>query len=112
MLALGLYIPPYLATWFKQAAALIEFPKLSGPMPIWHGTVNEAKFYSLCEQARHDGGRLVALWGRDEQMRGASYALHVSLVTTTGMLCLTLPISATAQLTRISVISPVPTAPA
>ena len=73
---------------------IAEFTKLSGPMPIWHGTVNEAKFHSLCEQVRHDGGKLVALCGSDEQTRGASYALHVSLVTATGMLCLALPISA------------------
>jgi len=36
--------------------------------------------------------KLVALWGSDELARDAGYALHVSLVTSIGMLCLTLPL--------------------
>ena len=72
----------------------IKFPKLPGEMPIWHGTVDEAQFRSLCEQVRHDGGKLLALWGSDEQPCGQGYALHVSLVTATGMLCLSLPLTA------------------
>ena len=53
-----------------------------------------AQFRSLCEQVKHDGGRLLALWGSDEQPRGAGYALHVALVTAAGMLCLSLPLDA------------------
>ena len=69
-----------------------KFEKLPGAMPIWHGMVDAAQLRSLCEQVKHDGGKLVALWGSDESTRGAGYALHVSLVTAPGMLCLTLPV--------------------
>lgn len=69
------------------------FPRLPGAMPIWHGTVDAIQFRSLCEQARHGGGKLVALWGSDELARNAGYAVYAALVTATGMLCLTLPLS-------------------
>jgi len=71
-----------------------KFPPLPGAMPIWHGTVDDTQFRSLCEQVKHDGGRLLSLWGSDEQTRGAGYALHVALVDASGMLCLTLPLDA------------------
>lgn len=71
-----------------------KFPRLPGAMPVWHGDVNDSEFRTLCEQVRHDGGKLLAVWGSDEQPRGNGYALHVSLVTAGGMLCLTLPVSA------------------
>ena len=70
-----------------------KYPKLPGTMPIWHGTLDEAQFRNLCEQVRHEGGKLLSLWGSDEQLHGNGYALHVTLVTSTGMLCLSLPIN-------------------
>jgi Ni,Fe-hydrogenase III large subunit/Ni,Fe-hydrogenase III component G len=72
-----------------------KHPRLPGVMPIWHGAVDEAQFRSLCEQVKHDGGKLLALWGSDEQPRGKGYELHIALVTSSGMLCLNLPVSAT-----------------
>jgi Ni,Fe-hydrogenase III large subunit/Ni,Fe-hydrogenase III component G len=71
-----------------------KFPQMPGTMPVWHGTVDEVQFRSLCEEVKHDGGRLVALWGSDEQTRGNGYELHTALVMASGMICLTLPISA------------------
>ncbi|MDD5241643.1 MAG: NADH-quinone oxidoreductase subunit C [Sulfuricella sp.] len=71
-----------------------KFAKLSGPMPVWHGTVDAAQLRSLCEQVERGGGKLLALWGSDELARDAGYAVHISLVTALGMLCLTLPVSA------------------
>ncbi|HUX91872.1 MAG TPA: NADH-quinone oxidoreductase subunit C [Gallionellaceae bacterium] len=71
-----------------------KFPRLPGAMPVWHGEVDEVQFRSLCEQVKHDGGRLLALWGSDEQPRGNGYALHVALVNSAGMLCLTLSVAA------------------
>jgi len=68
------------------------FPKLPGAMPIWHGIVNTQELHSLCEQVKHSGGKLVALWGSDETEGDGNYALHVALVCVTGMLVLTLPI--------------------
>lgn len=69
-------------------------PKLSGAMPIWHGNVDDKQFRILCELVKLDGGRLVALWGSDEQQRGNGFEMHAALVTASGMLCLTLPIDA------------------
>lgn len=71
-----------------------KFPRLPGAMPIWHGTVDETRLRQLCEQVKHDGGRLLALWGSDEQPRGEGYAVHVALVNAAGMLCLSLPLDA------------------
>jgi len=71
-----------------------KFNKLPGAMPVWHGTVDATQFRTLCEQVKHDGGKLVALWGSDESPCDAGYALHVALVTAAGMLCLTLPVKA------------------
>ena len=69
------------------------FPKLPGAMPIWHGVVDAQDLLSLCEQVKHSGGKLAALWGSDETQREGNYALHVALVSVAGMLVLTLPIS-------------------
>jgi Ni,Fe-hydrogenase III large subunit/Ni,Fe-hydrogenase III component G len=71
-----------------------KYPRLPGAMPIWHGTVDAAEFRELCEQTQHGGGKLVALWGSDEQARGAGFALHAALVSAFGMFCLTLPVDA------------------
>lgn len=71
-----------------------KFTRSPGEMPIWHGTVDADEFRNLCEQVARGGGKLVALWASDELARDAGYALHVSLVTALGMLCLTLPLSA------------------
>jgi Ni,Fe-hydrogenase III large subunit/Ni,Fe-hydrogenase III component G len=71
----------------------VKYPRLPGAMPIWHGTVDEREFRKLCDQLRQEGGKLLALWGSDEQPSGNGYALHVALVTSSGMLCLSLPIS-------------------
>ena len=68
------------------------FPKLPGAMPVWHGKVNAQELLSLCEQVKHDGGKLVALWGSDDTQQNSQYALHVALVNAQGMLVLTLPI--------------------
>ncbi len=71
------------------------FPKLPGAMPIWHGTVNAQDLYSLCEQVKQAGGKLVSLWGSDETEKGGHYALHVSLLSIDGMLVLTLTVDQT-----------------
>jgi Ni,Fe-hydrogenase III large subunit len=46
----------------------------------------------LSEEVRHTGGKLVALWGSDENERHGCYALHVALVFGDGLLVLTLPV--------------------
>lgn len=68
------------------------FPRLPGAMPVWHGMVSAQDLRALCEQAQHGGGKLVALWGSDESQSNKGYALHLPLVTASGMLLLSLPI--------------------
>ena len=70
-----------------------QFPQLPGCMPIWHGAVDDKQLRSLCEQVKQQGGRLLALWGSDEQENGKGYAVHIALVISSGMLCLSLPVS-------------------
>lgn len=96
------------------------FPRLSGEMPVWHGTVNAEELRALSEQAQRGGGKLLALWGEDrsedagfgiqEKTKGLQtslfdasspepsppnpeYALHVALITAPGILVLTLPVN-------------------
>lgn len=73
---------------------IAKHPRLAGSMPVWHGNVEEDELRTLCEAVKHEGGKLLALWGSDEQPRGNGYALHVALVNAGGMLCLSLPLSA------------------
>jgi len=78
----------------KLEEFITRSPELTGAIPVRYDAVDADQFRDLCGQVRHDGGRLVALWGSDERTREAGYALHVALVTAAGMLCLTLPIDA------------------
>ena len=68
----------------------LTFARLPGAMPVWHGTVNAKDLRALCEQVLQSGGKLIALWGED---RNPQYALHVALVTISGMLMLSLPVN-------------------
>ena len=68
------------------------FPKLPSPMPIWHGNINANELHSLCEQVKHSGGKLVALWGSDETALTTNYALHVALLSASGLLVVTLAV--------------------
>jgi Ni,Fe-hydrogenase III large subunit/Ni,Fe-hydrogenase III component G len=71
----------------------LQFPKLPGAMPVWHGTVSGKELLALCEQVQRGGGKLLALWGSDETERLGTYAVHTALVTASGLLVLTLPAS-------------------
>jgi Ni,Fe-hydrogenase III large subunit/Ni,Fe-hydrogenase III component G len=70
------------------------FPRLPGPMPIWHGKVDVSQFRELCEQACHGGGKLIALWGTDDLASREEFTLHAALVTVSGMICMSLPVNA------------------
>jgi Ni,Fe-hydrogenase III large subunit/Ni,Fe-hydrogenase III component G len=67
-----------------------QFSKLPGAMPIWHGSVNAEALRDLCGQVQASGGKLIAIWGSDETEPDEHFALHVALVTATGLLVLTL----------------------
>ncbi len=76
---------------------LVEFPtkfqRMPGVMPIWHSAVDAAIFRSLCVEVANSGGKLVALWGTDDRAMNSSYAVHVALVTSLGLLSLSLVVS-------------------
>ncbi len=70
----------------------IEFKPLPGAMPVWHGRVDALQWRAACEQVRNKGGRLVALWGADNNDRGQGYAMHAALTVQSGLLAITLPL--------------------
>jgi len=70
----------------------IELKPLPGAMPVWHGRVDAQQWRAACQQVRGKGGRLVALWGADNNDRGKGYAVHAALTVQSGLLVITLPI--------------------
>ncbi len=70
----------------------LHLSKLRGAIPAWSGKIGSADLLSICRNVQDGGGRLVALWGSDERLHGAGYALHLALVTEKGLICLILPL--------------------
>jgi Ni,Fe-hydrogenase III large subunit/Ni,Fe-hydrogenase III component G len=62
---------------------------LAGAMPAFRAPVAAGELREVCEKARRQQARLVALWGSDETTRGAGYALHLALALPCGLLWLT-----------------------
>jgi len=71
----------------------IAADRLPGAAPAFLAAVEPARLREACEQARANGARLVALWGSDETVRGAGFALHVALASSDGLLWLTVPLA-------------------
>ena len=63
-------------------------------MPARRATIASPQLRGLCEAARANKERLVALWGSDETGRDGGYALHVALAGREGLLWLTVPLPA------------------
>jgi Ni,Fe-hydrogenase III large subunit/Ni,Fe-hydrogenase III component G len=72
----------------------IEMSPLPGAAPVWHAMVDADAWRRLCEQVRAKGGRLVALWGSDRRELGRGFAVHATLVIRSGLVWLTLPVTA------------------
>ena len=66
---------------------------IPGAMPAFRARVGAAELRSLCEKARAEKARLVALWGSDETTRGAGFALHLALALRPGLVWATLPLA-------------------
>jgi Ni,Fe-hydrogenase III large subunit/Ni,Fe-hydrogenase III component G len=66
----------------------IELTELPGAVPAWQGRAAAAELPDICQAIKDQGGRLVALWGTDEQDRGLGYRLHLALAKPEGMLWL------------------------
>ncbi len=72
----------------------LHLTKLLGAIPAWSGSIKADDLQPICQNVRDGGGRLVALWGSDTRAQDNGFALHVALVNETGLICLTLPLSA------------------
>jgi len=70
----------------------IDAQVLPGAMPAFRASVNAEELRALCETARSQKARLVALWGSDEMERGEGYALHLAFAVPSGLLWLTVPL--------------------
>ena len=67
----------------------IELTRLPGAAPVWHARVTAAEWRRACQQARAQGGRLVALWGSDRREQGHGLCVDVALVIRSGLIWLT-----------------------
>lgn len=66
----------------------LHLAKLAGAIPAWSGEIKPGDLLPICHNVQDGGGRLVALWGRDDRTQGNGYALHIALVNEAGLICL------------------------
>jgi len=66
----------------------LKLERMNGAIPAWHGKIAVDDLRAICQSVRDGGGRLLALWGSDERGQNNGYALHVTLVTEAGLVCL------------------------
>ena len=71
----------------------IQARPIAGAMPAFHTAVEAGELRGLCQQARTQQARLVALWGSDETLRGGGYALQLALALPAGLLWLSVPLA-------------------
>jgi Ni,Fe-hydrogenase III large subunit/Ni,Fe-hydrogenase III component G len=70
----------------------INAAPLPGAMPAFRVRIDASELHAMCEKARSQKARLVALWGSDETTRGSGYALHLALAFPSGLLWLSVPL--------------------
>jgi len=68
---------------------IVRGAPLAGAMPAFRVSITAGELRDVCEKARSQKARLVALWGSDETTRTAGYALHIALALPHGLLWLT-----------------------
>ena len=66
---------------------------IPGALPASRAVVQAGELRSVVQKARAQKARLVALWGSDETVRGAGFALHLALALRSGLLWLTVPLA-------------------
>jgi len=71
----------------------IQARPIAGAMPAFHAALEAGELRGLCQQARTQQARIVALWGSDETVRGGGYALHLALALPAGLLWLSVPLA-------------------
>ena len=65
---------------------------LAGAMPAWHARLPIVQLGEVCQAARDQGGRLVAVWGEEVRHGSPGFALHLVLANADGALWLTCPL--------------------
>ncbi len=72
----------------------LHLERINGAIPAWRARISGADLQPICHAVRDGGGRLLALWGSDEREQGNGFVLHVVLVKETGLVCLSVALSA------------------
>jgi Ni,Fe-hydrogenase III large subunit/Ni,Fe-hydrogenase III component G len=72
----------------------LHLTKLAGAIPAWSGEITVDDLIPVCQSVQDSGGRLVALWGSDAREQDKGFALHLALVNESGLICLSVPLSA------------------
>jgi Ni,Fe-hydrogenase III large subunit/Ni,Fe-hydrogenase III component G len=72
----------------------VEAQPLPGALAAVHANISPEALRGVCQAARAEKGRLVALWGSDETTRAGGYALHLALALPARLLWLTVPLAA------------------
>ncbi|MGH8678110.1 MAG: NADH-quinone oxidoreductase subunit C [Burkholderiales bacterium] len=70
----------------------LEVRAIPGAIPAFHATIDTLALRGVAQAARSQKARLVALWGSDETLRGAGYALHLALALRSGLLWVAVPL--------------------
>jgi Ni,Fe-hydrogenase III large subunit/Ni,Fe-hydrogenase III component G len=72
------------------------FTRMCGAAAVWRGSVNAAELPALARAIQDEGGQLIALWGSDDRQRGCGFAIHVTLLSTAGLVWASSRLSADA----------------
>ena len=70
----------------------IRLESMHGALSAWRARIGVDELLPICQEVRAGGGRLLALWGSDERANGEGFALHVTLVNESGLVCLSVPL--------------------
>jgi Ni,Fe-hydrogenase III large subunit/Ni,Fe-hydrogenase III component G len=52
---------------------------------IWRGTLAVEQLPELAKAVKEEGGQLIALWGSDDRRLSGGYAIHIALMTSSGL---------------------------
>ena len=72
----------------------LDTAPVRGAFPARQVELASSELRDVCERAKAQGARLVALWGCDDSDLGRGLALHVALLDRIGLLCLDVPLGA------------------
>jgi Ni,Fe-hydrogenase III large subunit/Ni,Fe-hydrogenase III component G len=78
----------------RVAELNLEPVRLAAALPVWHAVVDRASWQAVALQVAAAHGRLVTLWGREEQRDGSrGMAVSAAYALTDGLLWIDLPLT-------------------